>query len=245
MTARLVVGLAAICSILFALYLPTLVRWAYAQTPIICEVFVDCTGSGGKVSGTDWNNMRAYTQQHVNTTATHVPQRASADCAAETGGVQDEVCTEAGPPRKIFVCNPGPCEGANWSTYASEAPLVLISGVTSHTAAPSPLDATNCTNTSHINASATAKAFTLCDPAVLTPITSFSAGNTLCFIDNAGGAMTIIPQPTHTISLNDGTSVVDKSAGTSIVSSGTRGDECCLQAISSTAWLTRVCKGFS
>ena len=241
---RQVVVLAAFMLWLCVLYAPRLL--VYAQTtPVWCEVFVDCLGSGGKVGAQDDLNRRAYTMGHVDNGALHIPQRTSANCSAETGGIANETCYETGPPRKIFVCDPGPCNGANWQEYASRSTLDLASGVVPHTSAPPPLDITNCTNTNHYNQSVSAKSFTLCDPAILNPITGLSAGNTLCFIDNAGGAMTITPQPTHTITLNDGTTVIDKAAGASIVSTGVRGQTCCMQATSSTTWVTRVCQGFS
>lgn len=226
---------------LVALCLVFSLPWVIAQTtPVWCEVFVDCTGSGNKVSGQDWNNARA-----LYFTSDHTPQRTSANCAAESGGIQNEICTETGPPRKIFVCGAATCGGSNWQEYASQAPLTLISGVVTETGIPPAMDTVTCTNTNHVNASGTAKTWTLCDPAILNPITSFSSGNTLCFQDNFGAVMTITPQPTHSITLVTSSSVVDKAAGASIISSGTRGDECCMQAIGSTQWLTRTCKGFS
>lgn len=45
------------------------------------------------------------------------PDRQSADCAAETGGVTGEVCQDTAL-NSLFVCESGPCNGAGWVTYS-------------------------------------------------------------------------------------------------------------------------------
>lgn len=80
---------------------------------VICTVFVDCTGSGAKVSAADWNNMKAYTESRF---AVRFRDRVSANCPGETGGVQNEVCYQT-TDKSIHVCETATCDGAGWVAY--------------------------------------------------------------------------------------------------------------------------------
>ena len=261
-----------------------------------CTFGTDCSGTGGRVSGSDWNDARLAAVKSGDTAGGNLGGTfPNPDVVQIQGGTAFPGSPTVGD---LFIAiddsTPGACDsaagsaatlcrwtGSVWAALSGSAlgldanfdigkvidganseansmqvgngtdackiwaesgtcriagpsagTVQIKANITLHTSTPVTIATADCTNHEHISNNTTAREFDLCDP---------TGGETICISDDAGSVVTIDPNGSDVIVLN-GTA---QAGGDAIVSTGTRGDFCCMIAKDASTWLTKGCQGFS